>query len=94
MQADDLSNPGFLWVESGEKLWNTPAGAANQSCASCHGDARSSMRGVAAQYPKQDATANAVQTWNARSKTPAVCASRSRATCARCSRRPAHRVTA
>jgi sulfur-oxidizing protein SoxA len=30
MQADDLSNPGFLWVESGEKLWNTPAGAANQ----------------------------------------------------------------
>jgi sulfur-oxidizing protein SoxA len=66
MQADDLSNPAFLWVESGEKLWNTPAGAANKSCASCHGDARASMRGVAAQYPRHDATANAMQDLDAR----------------------------
>jgi sulfur-oxidizing protein SoxA len=66
MQQDDVANPGFLWVESGEKLWNAPAGTAGKSCASCHGDARSSMRGVAAQYPKHDATANAVQDLDAR----------------------------
>jgi len=66
MQADDLSNPGFLWVESGEKLWNTPAGAANKSCASCHGDARSSMRGVAVRYPKHDTADGAVHDLDAR----------------------------
>ena len=37
MQADDLANPGFLWVESGEKLWNATGGARERSCASCHG---------------------------------------------------------
>jgi len=57
MQADDLANPGFLWVESGEKLWNAPAGAQERSCASCHGDARTSMRGVATRYPRHDEAA-------------------------------------
>ena len=66
MQADDASNPGFLWVESGEKLWNAPAGTAGKSCASCHGDARSSMRGVAARHPRFDATAGTVQDLEAR----------------------------
>ena len=66
MQADDASNPGFLWVEGGEKLWNAPAGAAGKSCASCHGDGRASMRGVAARYPRHDATAAAVQDLDAR----------------------------
>jgi len=51
MQADELANPGALWVERGEKLWNASAGRAGRSCASCHGDARESMRGVAARYP-------------------------------------------
>ena len=36
MQSDDLANPGFLWVERGEKLWNEAAGPS--SCASCHSD--------------------------------------------------------
>jgi len=66
MQADDASNPGFLWVESGEKLWNATTGAAGKSCASCHGDARASMRGVAARYPRFDATAGTVQDLEAR----------------------------
>ncbi len=57
MQADDLANPGFLWVGSGEKLWNAAAGAEQRSCASCHGDARTSMRGVAARYPRYDEAA-------------------------------------
>src|SRR4029077_11672675 len=32
-----------------------PAGKAKQSCASCHRDAKASMRGVSASYPKVDA---------------------------------------
>jgi L-cysteine S-thiosulfotransferase len=55
LQNDDFANPGMLWVERGEKLWTEPAGKKNQSCASCHKDAKSSMRGVAARYPRVDA---------------------------------------
>lgn len=51
MQADDAANPGMLAVLEGEDLWNAPAGAAARACASCHGDARATMRGVAARYP-------------------------------------------
>ena len=54
MQRDDALNPAMLWVLEGEQLWNRPAGAAGRSCASCHGDARVSMRGVAARYPAFD----------------------------------------
>ena len=60
MQADDLANPAMLWVERGEKLWNTPAESSGKSCASCHGEAQKSMRGVAASYPKFDESAGAV----------------------------------
>jgi sulfur-oxidizing protein SoxA len=55
MQADDFANPGMLWVARGEKLWNAPAGRSNKSCASCHQDAQSNMKGVAARYPRVDA---------------------------------------
>jgi sulfur-oxidizing protein SoxA len=55
MQDDDVANPGMLWVERGEKLWNAGAGAEDRTCASCHGDARVSMRGVSARYPAHDA---------------------------------------
>ena len=48
LQNDDFANPGMLWVERGETMWRDPAGKKNQSCASCHQDAKSSMRGVAA----------------------------------------------
>ena len=54
MQADDFSNPGMLWVARGEKLWSEPAGRSGKSCASCHQDARASMKGVAARYPRVD----------------------------------------
>ena len=50
-QNDDLGNQGMLWVERGETIWRTPAGAAGKSCASCHGDAAASMKGVRARYP-------------------------------------------
>lgn len=53
-QADDFANPGMLWVERGNKLWQEPAGTEGRSCASCHGDAKSNMRGIATRYPLLD----------------------------------------
>jgi L-cysteine S-thiosulfotransferase len=55
LQQDDFANPGMLWVARGEKMWNEPEGKDGKSCASCHGDAASSMRGVATRYPLIDA---------------------------------------
>ena len=54
MQDDDASNPGFLWVLQGESLWRQRDGKAGKACADCHGDAKDSMRGVAARYPAFD----------------------------------------
>jgi sulfur-oxidizing protein SoxA len=54
LQRDDTANPGMLWVQEGETLWSRKAGAANRSCADCHGEAPVSMRGVAARYPAFD----------------------------------------
>jgi L-cysteine S-thiosulfotransferase len=54
MQDDDTANPGMLGALDGEALWNREAGVAGKSCADCHGDARSSMKGVAARYPAYD----------------------------------------
>lgn len=57
MQADASLNPGMLWVKQGADLWQkVPQGTdqAKATCASCHGDAPSSMRGVAARYPAFD----------------------------------------
>lgn len=54
MQADDTANPGMLWVQDGQRLWAAPVGPDGRSCASCHGAATKSMRGVAARYPAFD----------------------------------------
>ena len=54
MQKDDTSNPGMLWVLDGETLWKSKTGAAGKTCADCHDDARTSMKGVAARYPAFD----------------------------------------
>lgn len=56
MQREDLSNPGMLAVRAGEALW-TAAAPGGGACASCHGEASASMRGVAARYPAFDARA-------------------------------------
>jgi L-cysteine S-thiosulfotransferase len=55
MEDDDASNPGMLWVLDGEALWRVKTGAADKACADCHGEADTSMRGVAARYPAFDA---------------------------------------
>jgi len=51
MQDDDTANPAMLWVLDGETFWRRKEGSAGKSCADCHGDARTSMKGVAARYP-------------------------------------------
>ncbi len=51
IEDDDAANPGMLAVLDGAALWNRGEGAAGKSCASCHGDARTGMKGVAARYP-------------------------------------------
>lgn len=56
MQRDDSQNPAMLWVKDGEALWNQAPATGAKSCASCHGNAATSMRGVAATYPAFDAT--------------------------------------
>jgi L-cysteine S-thiosulfotransferase len=55
MQDDDTANPGQLWVLEGGTLWSRKTGAAQRACADCHGDARASMKGVAARHPAFDA---------------------------------------
>ncbi|WP_275193259.1 sulfur oxidation c-type cytochrome SoxA [Bradyrhizobium sp. CSA207] len=56
MQDDDASNPGMLFVLDGQALWTKKSGSADKACVDCHGDARSSMKGVAVRYPAFDKT--------------------------------------
>lgn len=54
LQNDDSANPGMLWVEQGGKLWSAAPSPGARACASCHGDAAQSMKGVAARLPAVD----------------------------------------
>lgn len=56
MQDDDTANPGMLTVLDGEAVWNAKAGTAGKACADCHGDARTTMKAVAARYPAFEPT--------------------------------------
>ena len=51
MQDDDFGNPGMAWNDIGAELWNKVDGKAGKSCATCHKDAATSMKGVGARYP-------------------------------------------
>ncbi|WP_420567944.1 sulfur oxidation c-type cytochrome SoxA [Thalassovita sp.] len=62
MQADDFDNPGMLAVEAAMDDWNAVEGSEGKSCASCHGDAEDSMKGVRAVYPKWNDGAEEVRT--------------------------------
>lgn len=62
MQADDFDNPGMIFVENAMTAWETVEGTEGKSCASCHGDASESMKGVRAVYPKWNETAGEVRT--------------------------------
>ncbi len=52
LQMDDFDNPAFVAVDYGEELWNAEAGTSGKSCASCHGDASESMKGLRASMPR------------------------------------------
>lgn len=56
LEADDLANPGMLWVDRGRLLWQTAPGTGKPACAACHGGTGESMRGVATRYPRADAS--------------------------------------
>lgn len=51
-QSDDAINPSFLWVDQGAKMWSEAPSPHTPSCASCHADAATSMKGVALKYPQ------------------------------------------
>ncbi|KNY24514.1 sulfur oxidation c-type cytochrome SoxA [Methylobacterium sp. ARG-1] len=55
MQRDDGANPGMLAVADGEDLWTKAPPSGRPACAGCHGEASSTMRGVATRYPAWDA---------------------------------------
>lgn len=52
MQDDPNLNPAQFWVMDGQSLWQERGGKQNISCASCHGESKIAMRGVAVQFPK------------------------------------------
>jgi L-cysteine S-thiosulfotransferase len=52
LQDDEMSNPGYLWVDTGEGLWSKAEGDAGKSCNDCHGDAAESMKKAGVSYPK------------------------------------------
>lgn len=57
MQRQDSQNPAMLAVQDGAALWAVSPDGAARSCRDCHGDASTSMRGVAARYPAWDMAA-------------------------------------
>ncbi|WP_299832125.1 sulfur oxidation c-type cytochrome SoxA [uncultured Roseobacter sp.] len=61
MQADDFDNPGMIFVEQAEEVWNTVDGSEGKSCASCH-EGSETMAGVRPVYPKYNEAAGEVRT--------------------------------
>jgi L-cysteine S-thiosulfotransferase len=63
MQRDDTQNPAMLWVANGEAQWQkAPADGNGKSCATCHNDAKSSMRSAATKFPRFSQAAGKVIT--------------------------------
>ena len=61
MEMDDFDNPGMIFVEQAEDVWNAAEGTAGKSCSSCH-EGSDSMAGVRAVYPKWNEGAREVRT--------------------------------
>mgnify|MGYP003641113781 FL=1 len=62
LQMDDFDNPGMIFVDQAIEAWNTVEGSEGKSCASCHNDVETSMKGVRATYPKWNDGAEEVRT--------------------------------
>lgn len=61
LQMDDFDNPGMVFVDQAQEVWNTADGSEGKSCSSCHDDVADSMKGVRAVYPKWNETAGEVR---------------------------------
>ncbi len=61
MQADDFDNPGMIFVEQAQDVWETAEGSEGKSCSSCH-DGMETMSGVKGTYPKWNEAAGEVRT--------------------------------
>ncbi len=55
----------MFWVLDGDTLWRNSANPERKSCGDCHGDAKSSMKGVSARYPVAHGQTGAVTTLEA-----------------------------
>ncbi len=62
LEMDDFDNPGMIFVDQAIEAWNTVDGSEGKSCASCHNDVETSMKGVRATYPKWNDAAEEVRT--------------------------------
>ena len=51
MQDVDAQNPGMLWLQTGQALWEQAAGTRQRSCGDCHGPP-STLAAAAARYPR------------------------------------------
>ncbi len=60
LQADDFANPAMLWLSQGEQLWRSVRGDSSKSCANCHGESVTALKGVATRYPRFQVTARRV----------------------------------
>lgn len=52
LEMDDFDNPSMVFVDQALDTWDTVEGTKDKSCASCHDDVETSMKGVRAVYPK------------------------------------------
>ncbi|MBE1295953.1 MAG: sulfur oxidation c-type cytochrome SoxA [Rhodobacteraceae bacterium] len=62
LQMDDFENPAMVFVDQAMEAWDTADGSEGKSCASCHEDVETSMKGVRAVYPKWNEDAGEVRT--------------------------------
>lgn len=62
LQMDDFDNPGMIFVDQAQEAWDTAEGSAGKSCASCHEDVETSMKGIRAVYPKWNDASEEVRT--------------------------------
>ncbi|SIS86837.1 diheme cytochrome SoxA (sulfur oxidation) [Insolitispirillum peregrinum] len=61
MEWDDVANPGMLWVERAQALWEQRDGQAGKACGDCH-HAPASLRGAATGYPQVAADGKTLHT--------------------------------
>ena len=62
LQKDDFENPAMVFVDQAIEAWETVDGSEGKSCASCHDDVETSMKGVRAVYPKWNEQAGELRT--------------------------------